>query len=152
MRFLFWALIIGVGLGLLLFALTNPGEVAVSLGQTTYESVPVWALVLASLIVGVVLTGIVAVVEGGAIRLDNRRLRREIRKMETEINFLRTQPAAAPRSEPDALEVTSEPIAALPPAAEPVAPEPPSAPVYDTDPDDWPPESDDDAYSGGRAG
>ena len=151
MRFLFFALIIGVGLGLLLFSLTNRGPVAVSLGQTTYENVPVWTFGLASLIVGVLLTGIVAVIEGAGIRLDNHRLRREMRKMETEINFLRTQPTAAPRAEPDALEVTTEPIGALPAPAGPLESDPPSAPVYDTDPDDWPPESDDDTYSGGRA-
>ena len=151
MRFFFWALIIVVGVGLLFFAVTNRAPVTVTLGQVDYP-MSAWELALGAFLVGAVLASIVAIVEGAAIRLDNRRLRREIHKMETELNFLRTQPPRPARPEPDALETAPEARAALPPAGGEKRPEPPSAPVYDTDPDDWPPESeDDDAYSGGRA-
>ena len=73
-------------------AVTNRAPVTVTLGQVDYP-MSAWELALGAFLVGAVLASIVAIVEGAAIRLDNHRLRREIHKMETELNFLRTQPS-----------------------------------------------------------
>jgi hypothetical protein len=131
---------------------TNLDEkVTVTVWNTPHEEVWIGYPVIIALLVGALLAGIVAVVEGMQIRLDNRRLTREIHRMTTEINFLRTQPTGAERPEPDALERSSaEPLPS--PPVQP-APAPPSAPIYDTEQNDWPPDDDDeeDAYTGGRA-
>ena len=104
-----------------------------------------------SIAVGAALIGLLATVEGASIRFENRRLRKEIHKMEREINFLRTtQPAAAPRSEPDSIEPEEKPALPAAPAAATLS-EPATMPVYGEQ-DDWPPDGDDDdVYSGGRA-
>lgn len=149
MRFVLAVFLTLLAVGVIGFVVTNLDEkVTVTIWSTPHEDVWIGYPVIISLLVGALLAGIVAVVEGMQIRLDNRRLAREIQRMETEINFLRTQPATAERPEPDALEVS----APTPPAVEP-APEPPSAPIYEADQDDWPPDVDDDedAYTGGRA-
>jgi hypothetical protein len=99
------AVILALLLALLGFAMTNlETRVPVTLWQTTYQDVPVWSLVYLAVLSGVVAVGIIAVVDGAFIRLKNRQLVRELRRIETELNFLRTQPAAGrrePRLRPD---------------------------------------------------
>lgn len=139
--------VIGIVLtfGFLGFLVTNfDTRVPVTVITTVYPDVALWLVVLVALVVMSVLVGVAAIAEGAAVRLENRRLRRDVHKLETEINFFRTQPSAAPRGEQEA--------PPAPPATETeeddsVA----SAPVYGNARDDWAPESDDDAYSGGRA-
>jgi len=100
--------------------------------------------------VGALYAGLIGVAEGAHIRFANRRLRKEIQKLETELNHARTQPASAPRPEPDAVreEIERRPSG----ADENLARDEdiPSAPVYGTE-DDWSSDTEDDAYSGGRA-
>ena len=117
---------------LFMFALTNDARVDVTLGGTTYRSVHLTIVVLVSLVIGVVFTGVLALIEGASTRLTNRRLRRRLEKLETERQFLRTQQTAKSRNEPDAID--AEKTAAL----KPVEAEErwrqgklPSAPVYD---------------------
>jgi hypothetical protein len=97
----------------------------------------------------VVGVGIIAVVDGAFVRLKNRQITRELRRVETELNFLRTQPAGA-RREPDAPvagDALANADAELPPGEEPeVRGELASAPVYQAEEVD-----DDDPYTGGRA-
>ena len=117
--------------------------VPVTVGQTFHPELHIIWVLLSGVALGVICTAIIAIAEGARTRLENRRLRRDLHKQETEINYLRTQPPTAPRPEPDAL----EPAGALPVADEPrTRVEPPSAPVYGTGGDD-----DDDVYTGGRA-
>jgi hypothetical protein len=146
MRIVLIAVILALLLALLGFAMTNlETRVAVTLWQTTYQDVPIWSIVFLSVLSGVIGVGIIAVVDGAFVRLKNRQLMREVRRLETELNFLRTQPASS-RREPDApsTEALDEPgpddedaerVGVLA-----------SAPVYDPEEAD-----DDDPYTGGRA-
>jgi len=135
MRLVFPLLLILLGALLIGFLLTNPGErVDVTVGTTEYKETPLSLVVVLALAVGVGFTALVALVEGATIRLGNRRLRREIQRLETENSFLRSQPAPSPRQEPDEPERRRAlPVARR--ASEPVV-EPPSAPVYEPGPTD----------------
>jgi hypothetical protein len=151
MRLLFPIAIVLLALVLIGFGVTNLGTyVTVTIWATEYPNVHIFYVVSIAVLVGALFSGIIAVVEGAKIRLDNRRLRRELHKQETEINYLRTQPPASSPSEPDEVQNSK---AAIPPPAEkrPARKHVPSAPVYGTNEEDYPPSSDDDIYSGGRA-
>ncbi len=152
MRFFFIVVVLLLVVGYIGFTVTNLGSVvSLELWGTEYPDIPIWRVVIISIGVGAALVGLLATVEGATIRFENRRLRKEIHKMEIELNFLRTtQPSGARAAEPDAIEDSSRP--ALPAATVTATlSEPASAPVYG-ERDDWPPENDDDdAYSGGRA-
>jgi hypothetical protein len=153
MRVLLIALVFVLFVGFLGFVASNlRTTVPVTVLGTTYDNAPLWLVVLIALGVMFVLTSAYAIGEGTGLRLENSRLKRELHKLETEVNYLRTQPPAAPRPEPDALD-------AFPARTRPVDveqdPEPalPSAPVYGGEPDRWDDDRDpdDDIYSGGRA-
>lgn len=123
------------------FALTNLStRVPVTLLNTQYPDVPLYLVVILAVSAGVVLTGVIAVAEGANIRLANRRLRREIHKLETEINYLRTQGPSVPTEDlgRETGSAETEPRRAA-------LPLPTSAPEYGGGGDD------DDVYSGGRA-
>lgn len=146
-RVMWFVIVIVLTFGFLGFLVTNfDTRVPVTMVTTVYPDVALWLVVLVALVVMSVLVGVAAIAEGAAVRLENRRLRREVHKLETEINFFRTQPSAAPRGEqeapPPAPAIEAEEDDALA-----------SAPVYGSARDDWAPEpdTDDDAYSGGRA-
>jgi len=116
---------------LFMFALTNDSRVDVTLGGPTYRGVHLTIVVLTSLVVGVIFTGILALIEGASSRLDNHRLRRRLEKLETEMNFLRTQRPTESRVEPDEIE---EPVPVLQAVEEDDdwrRGKMPSAPVYD---------------------
>lgn len=133
------------------FLTTNlDSRVSVTIWSTQYTDIPTFYVVLVSFILGFVFTAIIAIAEGARSRLENRRLRRQLRKQETELNFLRTQPPVAARPEPDALDLGGSTDAAPPETRDPAG-HLPTAPVYGMDEDDATPEPDDDIYSGGRA-
>ena len=103
---------------------------------------------LTALIVGIVVVGLYGWAEGFSTRLENRRLTKEIRRLETEVNYLRT---TRTESSPD-LTTTQTVEREVPRVVE--RPVPPSAPVYRADPVDeieGKDDPDDDIYSGGRA-
>jgi hypothetical protein len=107
--------------------------------------VPLWLVVVVAMLVMLVLVGIAAIAEGAAVRLENRRLRRELHKLETEINYLRTQPSSSQELKtvgPDPESGRQDDVQGA---------TPPAAPVYGAEGEDWSPDADDDAYSGGRA-
>lgn len=143
LTFLLFAFILG-------FVATNLEEsVTLQVFETEYEDVPLYLIGILAVFVGIAYAGIIAVAEGAHIRLSNRRMAREVRKLETELNYLRTQPPVG-RAEPDTLGETArgrkERGRTDADPGDPASP-PPSAPVYgDDDPID-----DDDMYSGGRA-
>ena len=146
MRFLLIIVILALLLALLGFSATNIETLTtVTLWETTYRDVPLWSVVFLSALAGIVSVGIIGVVDGALVRLRNRRMARELRRLETELNFLRTQPSAG-RMEPDLpLHVQ------IPDDDELVADDRPddvlvSAPVYGADDED-----EDDPYTGGRA-
>jgi hypothetical protein len=122
--------------------------VGVTLFQTRYADVPLWLVVFGAVFVSVMLISVYSLAEGTRLRLENRRLRRELRQVETEVNFLRTRPVGA-RVEPDEIGPGAPPRSGVAPPVHAAAPA--SAPVYDGA-DERSPESDDeDIYSGGRA-
>lgn len=148
MRFVLIVVILALILGLVGFTTTNlEHRVSVTIWQTTYPDVPVFMIVYLSMLAGVVGVGIIAVVDGAFVRLKNRQIVRELRRLETELNFLRTQPASS-RREPDAPggpeSAGDEPALTEAEVAAREA-ELASAPVYGAE------ESDDDPYTGGRA-
>ena len=146
MRLLLIAVILALMLALLGFAMTNlETRVSVTLWQTTYQDVPVWSIVYLSVLSGVVAVGIIAVVDGAFVRLRNRQLVRELRRIETELNFLRTQPAAG-RREPDAPDGAGGRLPEDEDEPPTEAAELASAPVYHPEDAD-----EDEPYTGGRA-
>ena len=149
MRFLLIVVILALLLAILGFSTTNLETLTtVTLWETTYRDVPLWSVVFLSALAGIVSVGIIGVVDGGLVRLRNRQMARELRRLETELTFLRTQPLAE-RREPDraAAAEVEEDEGALPevqPGSGAAALA--SAPVYHADDAD-----EDDPYTGGRA-
>ena len=147
MRVLWFVIGIVLTFGFLGFLVTNfDTRVSVTVFNTAHEGVPLWLVVVVAMLVMLVLVGIAAIAEGAAVRLENRRLRREIHKLETEINYLRTQPSSSRGPTADERDAASDQGSE---ATTAVAP--PAAPVYGAEGEGWPPDPDDDAYSGGRA-
>jgi uncharacterized integral membrane protein len=148
MRLLVIVLTILLFIGFLFFVLNNlDTRVEVKVMETVYPEVDLFLVVLLSILTGMLYVGIIAVVEGANIRFVNHRLAREIQQLETEINYLRTQKAGAPRPEPDAVDEAA--LAEARARGAEAVPDPASAPVYGAE-GEWPGD-DDDAYSGGRA-
>ena len=153
MRFVLIIVILALLLAILGFSMTNLETLTtVTLWETTYRDVPLWSVVFLSALAGIVSVGIIGVVDGALVRLRNRQMSRELRRLETELNFVRTQPLAG-RREPDIpdgsdlLDGEDEAGPAMDPseAGAVLA----SAPVYRADDDAEADE--DDPYSGGRA-
>ena len=147
MRFLLIIVILALLLALIGFSATNIETLTtVTLWETTYRDVPLWSVVFLSALAGIVSVGIIGVVDGALVRLRNRRMARELRRLETELNFLRTQPAAG-RMEPDLpvhVQIPDEDdeLTADGRREDVLV----SAPVYGADDED-----EDDPYTGGRA-
>ncbi len=151
MRLLVILLTIVLFVSILGFVLTNlETRVGVTIWKIVHPDVPLFGIVILSVLAGIVYAGILAVAEGAHLRLANRRLRRDVEKLETEVNYLRTQSSARQRVEPDALLETASPAEGPEPAGREAGTAPASAPVYGTD-DEWEPESGEGEYSGGRA-
>lgn len=151
MRLLITVMLILLFLAILGFYFGNQdARVDLSVGNTTYEQVALYLIVIASLLAGIIFTAVIALAEGVTLRLDNRRLSREIRKLETEINYLRTQSPSASRTDRDELPSArvSPPGGGTDAAGSDT---PASAPIYDPGSGEWDPDDDDDIYTGGRA-
>jgi len=109
MRLVFPVMLILLGVVLVGFVITNPSErVTITLGNTQYSDVPLAMVALVALTIGVAFTAAIALIEGATIRLANRRLRREIQRLETENSFLRTQSQTARTAEPAPRRATRE--------------------------------------------
>lgn len=150
LTFLMFAFVLG-------FVATNlETEVPIRVFDTVHEGVPLYLVGILAVFVGILYAGIIAITEGAHIRLANRRLEREVRKLETEINYLRTQPAVG-RREPDSLpgDAVSGGLGGGSRTRIDAGGDrrvPPSAPVYGGDPDAPEDDGDDDEiYTGGRA-
>jgi hypothetical protein len=152
MRLLVLVMIMLLAILLLGFLMTNlHTRTEVTVWTTVYREVHIFWVVLGAVAVGVGFTAFLAIAEGASTRLDNRRLRREVHKLENEINYLRTQPRPTAPPEPDALD-RREPRSLREPYARDERTDPASAPVYGMDDDEEPHrDADDDMYTGGRA-
>ena len=143
MRILWLFVVIALGIVLFVFGYSNTTDVDVDLFGTPIRE-PLGLVVIVALAVGAALIAVLALLEGTSMRLENRRLRRDIQRLETENNFLRTQPATPTRREPDALDGT-QPTRTGPAGS---AAGPSSAPVYGVRSKKA---DDDEAYTGGSA-
>lgn len=148
MKLLLTIVVILLTLGLFWFVFENTTLVDVTLFGVTYEGVWLGGVVVMAVLVGAVLVGVLAVAEGAGQRLENRRLRRDLQKVSTEVNYLRTSPSAPAAGGP-------APLAAVAGSAAASEGEVASAPVYGAE-EGWSPgdpsgDDDDDFYSGGRA-
>ena len=121
--------------------------VGVTLWSKHYPAVKIHTVIFWSIVAGIAYASIIGITEGVSTRLANRRLTREVQRLEGELNFLRTEPARVP----PAAETVEEPAAKkrVSEASDDERPQPPSAPVYGLDDENG--DSDDDIYSGGRA-
>ena len=105
MRFLWWAALAVIALVLILFAVSNRESVSVGLWPLPdHVDLPLYLLVLGTLIVGFFLGEVVAWVSGWRWRREARRSRERIAMLERELEAERAQ-----RNEPRV------PLAAIPP-------------------------------------
>ena len=117
-------LVLGV---LFYFVLTDPGQLVTLTILSTQFTQPLPIVLLAAVAVGVVFMGILAMIEGAKIRFENRRLKKEIQRLETQLELTRSQsgePAGTPQTAASTERFPVEPIEEQPPAR--LA----SAPVY----------------------
>jgi len=73
----------------LLLVVLNQGTVGVNLLFRSYEEVPVRVVMVASLLAGIGFTSFIGIIEGIRLRVRNRRLRRDVTRLETEMERLR---------------------------------------------------------------
>lgn len=80
---------------LLILAVLNSKEsVSLDLYWRTIPDIPLIFIIFASLLVGVIIAGIIGLAENMRLRLTQRRLRQEIKRLEEEVNSLRHLPIA----------------------------------------------------------
>lgn len=84
----------------LLLVITNHGVSEVTLFFRTYEQVPVAVVMVVSLLTGIVFTSFISIIDGVRIRVQNRRLRKRILRLEDEMEGMRHPPEAG-GPEPD---------------------------------------------------
>ena len=80
---------------LLILAVLNSEEsVSMNFYWRTLRDVPLIFVIFASLLVGVIIAGIIGLAENMRLRMTQRQLRREIKRLEEEVNSLRHLPIA----------------------------------------------------------
>ncbi len=90
MRLVLFVLLAAFVIVLLWIALANASEeVPLRVGFGEARPVPVAGVIVGGVFAGALFTGILAVFEGIALRLENRRLRRRGKKLEEEVHDLR---------------------------------------------------------------
>jgi hypothetical protein len=132
------------------FVVTNlDARIGVTVWKTHHEDVSLHLVVILSLLAGALWVGIIGIGQGIQMWLVNRRLSRDIQKLEAELNYFRTQPVTRTASDADSADEGESPRSSesARDARDDGVPLP-SAPVYGPDDDGDP---DDDVYSGGRA-
>jgi uncharacterized integral membrane protein len=91
------ALLCIIFLGLVLFlVILNHGAVDVNLLYRTYEQVPVAVVIVMSLLAGLIFASFISMIDGIRIRLQNRRLRKRVLRLEDELEELRRQSGSHP--------------------------------------------------------
>ena len=132
MRLLFAGFLIFVLALLVGFVLADPGQrVTLTFGSKQFTDVALPIVLLVALTLGVAFTGVIALFEGAIIRLENRRLRKQLERIETENSFLRSQSGSIPPDDPPFYADGGDPDEELydEPRQRPLA----RAPVYDPD-------------------
>jgi uncharacterized integral membrane protein len=149
MRLLSIVMTILLIVGFLGFVVTNlDTRVGITVWKTHYPHISLHLIVFLAMLAGAVYAGIIGVYQGVQMWVVNRRLSREIQRLENELNDLRTQPPARRGQESESAEGRDRPGQEPPTLEDPERAVPSSAPVYgDGDDSDF----EDDTYSGGRA-
>ncbi len=79
----------------LLLVILNPATTELNLFFRAYPQVPVAVVMVASLLTGIVFTCLISIIDGIRMRVQNRRLRREVTRLEDEVEHLRRPAAGA---------------------------------------------------------
>ena len=132
MRVVYSLMMILLVLLLVGFLITNPDQrVSITVVNTEYLDVSLVMALFVSLALGAALTAVVGIIEGATIRLSNRRLRREIQRLEAENSVLRSQSASVDLSSEESPSSGGGPGRPRPRERERGSSYRPSAPVYD---------------------
>ena len=97
MRFLALILIIVVFCAALIFTYQNKDQTAaLAFGSYRTEPMPIFMIILGAFLVGAVFTSVIGIIEGMKMRVSNARLRRKIKKLQSEVDNLRNLPLTGP--------------------------------------------------------
>src|SRR6267142_6501318 len=97
MRFLALILIIVVFCAALIFTYQNKDQTAaLAFGSYRTEPMPIFMVILGSFLVGAVFTSVIGIIEGMKMRVSNTRLKRKIKKLQSEVDNLRNLPLTGP--------------------------------------------------------
>lgn len=97
MRFLALILIISVFILALIFSYQNRDQSAsLTLGSYTTDALPIFIIILAAFLGGVIFTSVIGIIEGMKIRVSNARLKRKVKKLQAEVDALRNLPLTGP--------------------------------------------------------
>lgn len=100
MRFLALILIITIFCAALVFTYQNKDQVAtLSIGSLRTQPLPVFIIILGAFLVGVVFTSVIGIIEGTKLRIGNARLKRKVKKLQSEVDALRNLPLTGPVEE-----------------------------------------------------
>src|SRR5262245_59104392 len=100
MRFLALILIITVFCAALVFTYQNKDQTSMlAFGSFRSQPLPVFIIILGAFLVGVVFTSVIGIIEGMKLRVSNARLKRKVRKLQTELDSLRNLPLTGPVDE-----------------------------------------------------
>ena len=100
MRFFTLIVLLAVFFLALVFMLQNKDQVlTLTLGSWTSEPQAAVYIILGAFFAGVVFTSLVGIIEGMKLRAGNARLKRKIRKLQSEVDALRNLPLTGPEDE-----------------------------------------------------
>jgi len=97
MRFLAVILIVVFLFVALVFSYQNRDQSAIlTLGSVRTDPLPVFIIILGAFLLGVIFTSIIGIIEGMKVRVTNSRLKRKIKKLQSEVDALRNLPLTGP--------------------------------------------------------
>ncbi|HKY31169.1 MAG TPA: LapA family protein [Candidatus Polarisedimenticolia bacterium] len=97
MRFFTLILLMVVFFLALVFMLQNKDQMlTLTFGSTTSEPRPAVYVILGAFFLGVVFTSIIGIIEGMKLRVGNARLKRKLKKLQSEVDALRNLPLTGP--------------------------------------------------------
>lgn len=105
MRFLTTLLIIVIFCLALIFMYENKDELArVHFGSWSSDQTPIFFIILGAFLMGVVFTSVIGIIEGMKLRVSTARLKKKIKKLQSELDSLRNMPLTA-SGDPDTSDI-----------------------------------------------
>ena len=96
MRFLTTLLIIIIFCVALIFMYENKDEMSrVRVGSYISDQTPIFFIILGAFLMGVVFTSVIGIIEGMKLRVGTARLKKKIKKLQSELDALRNLPLTA---------------------------------------------------------